>query len=156
MKSIISLIILGFITIACGGSDKDSDTGMTVSNIGLKVGKASLINGQNQVSSSNIVSMGETVAIEVDEVENYTLEEGRAFPIVDVTVTDIEGTVVLEGRDVLAKEDGYLPEDASVLRGTIKVGEPMKSGGTYHARMVVWDRLNDEGKIVVNVDLVVK
>ncbi len=159
MKNILAFIIIASVLTACNfsaGTNKDLVTGMKLTYSGFRVGKAYLVNGQNQVTTSNVVSIGETVAIEIDEVENYELQEGRAFPVVDLVVTDKDGVVVLEGRDILATEQGYAPEDAAVLRGTVTVGNPMKAGETYHAQMTVADKIKPENKIEVTVDLVVK
>jgi hypothetical protein len=63
---------------------------------------------------------------------------------------------VLNGNDILANDNGFSPKDASVLEGTITVGNPMKSGETYHAKMRIWDKLKPENEITVDVDIVVK
>jgi hypothetical protein len=157
MKKLIAFVAVASVVFACSvGTNKDLMTGMTLNYNGFGVGKASLVNGQNQVTTSNVVSMQETVAIVVEDIENYELKEGRAFPKLDLFVTDKDGAYVLEGEDILASDEGYSPEDASVLRGTITVGDPMSSGQTYHAKMIVSDKLKPESKITVEVDLVVK
>jgi len=126
------------------------------SNNGFSIGDAILVDGQNQRAKTNEVTLNSTVAIVVEDIENYVLKDGKAFPGLDLVVTDDNDIVVLEGRDILANESGYSLEDASVLRGTITVGDPMKAGQTYHATMKVWDKLKAESQINVAVDIVVK
>jgi hypothetical protein len=157
MKNIFAFIAIAFVAFACSvGTRKDLVTGMAVSYNGFMVGETQLVNGQNQVTTSNEVSMNETMAIVVNGIENYQEKEGRVFPVLDLLVTDKDGGVALEGKDILATEEGYSPADASVLRGTVTIGNPMKSGETYHAKMTITDKLKPESVITVEVDLVVK
>lgn len=159
MKKILVYIVLACIVSACNfskGTNKDLATGMNLSYNGFRVGKASLVNGQNQVTSSNVVSMGEKVAIVVEDIENYEQENGHVFPKLDLIVTDKNGGVALEGNDIVGNDDGYTPEDAAIMRGTVTVGDPMRPGETYHAKMTITDKLKPENIITVEVDLVVK
>lgn len=129
---------------------------MSISYNGFRVGEATLVNGENQVTTSNVVSMNEKIALVVNDIENYEEKEGRVFPVLDLIVTNKDGETTLEGKDILASEEGYLPQDAAVMRGTITVGNPMRSGETYHAKMTITDKLKPENVITVEVDLVVK
>lgn len=159
MKNIIVFAMVCCVAVACNfsaGAKKDFMTGLSVTNNGFSLGEAVLVNDQNQKISTNEVELNKTVAIVVQDIQNYELKDGRAFPGLDLLVIDKDGAAVLQGDDILANEEGYTPEDASVLRGTITVGNPMKAGETYHAKMRIWDKLKPESEIVVNVDLVVK
>lgn len=157
MKNTLVWIVIAMLALSCSvGTRKDLVTGMSISYNGFSVGEANLVNGDNQVTTSNEVSMGEKMAIVVNDVEGYQEKEGRVFPVLDLLVTDKDGGVALEGSDILASDEGYLPEDASVLRGTITVGNPMRSGETYHAKMTITDKLKPESVITVEVDLIVK
>lgn len=157
MKKIFAFLAIAFITFACSvGTRKDLVTGMSISYNGFQIGETQLVNGEDQITTSNQVSMNEKVALVVNDIQNYQQKEGRVYPVLDLRVTDKDGNVALEGKDILASEEGYLPEDASVLRGTITVGNPMKSGETYHAKMTITDKLKPESVITVEIDLVVK
>lgn len=157
MKNIIAMIALCVVAAACNvGVNKDFTTGLTIKNNGFSVGEAMLVNDQSQKLSNNEVEMNSTIAIAVTEIGNYELKDGRAFPGLDLNVVDKDGTVVLNGNDILANDNGFSPEDASVLEGTITVGNPMKSGETYHAKMRIWDKIKPENEITVDVDIVVK
>jgi hypothetical protein len=157
MKNFVAFIAIALVAFACSvGTRKDLVTGMAVSYNGFSIGETQLVNGENQITTSNEVSMNEKIAIVVNDVANYEEQEGRVFPVLDLLVTDKDGNVALEGNDILANEEGYLPADAAVLRGTITVGNPMRSGETYHAKMMVTDKLKPENVVTVEVDLVVK
>lgn len=157
MKKLLVLIAISVFVFACSvGTRKDLVTGMSISYNGFRVGEATLVNGENQVTTSNVVSMNEKIALVVNDIENYEEKEGRVFPVLDLIVTNKDGETTLEGKDILASEEGYLPQDAAVMRGTITVGNPMRSGETYHAKMTITDKLKPENVITVEVDLVVK
>ena len=77
-------------------------------------------------------------------IENYTLKDGKAFPGLSLLVTDASGTDILNETDLFASyTEGVSPEDAAVLRGSVTVGNPMKSGETYHCKMRVFDKNSD-------------
>jgi len=159
MKNIIVCVTLCCVAAGCNfsaGAKKDLMTGLSVTNNGFSIGETMLVDAQNQKTTSNEVELNKTIAIVVEDIENYELKNGRAFPGLDLIVTDKDGGVVLDGKDIIATEEGYTPEDASVLRGTITVGNPMKSGETYHAKMRIYDKLKPESEINVDVDIVVK
>lgn len=157
MKKLVVFMAICCVAIACNkGVQKDFVSGVTVKNNGLSIGEAVLVDSNNARTKSTEVMLGTTVAIVAQEIDGYELKDGRAYPGLDLTVVDKDGTVVLEGDDILADEQGYTPEDAAVLRGTITVGSPMVAGKTYHATMRVWDKLKPENEITVDVDLLVK
>lgn len=158
MKSIISLTAICLFVTACNfsvGTKKDLATGFSIKYNGFSIGEFGLVSNGKETKSSQ-VDIGQVIAIEVDDIQNYVLKDGRAFPGLDLRVVDKDGNVVLDGADILANAEGYEPAKAAVLRGTITVGEPMKSGQTYHATMKIWDKQKPESEIFVEGDLVVK
>lgn len=163
MKNTIILVALYCAFTACNfskGAKKDLATGLSVTYNGFSIDDAILVNAQNERAKTNEVSIGQTVAIVVQGIEHYEEKDGRVFPILDLTVTNQEGTVVLEGKDILGpelqSENGFTLDGASTLRGTITVGDPMQSRENYHAVMRITDKLNPENFINAEVDLVVK
>jgi hypothetical protein len=164
MKNVITFIALFCIVIACNnfskGVKKDLTTGLSVTYNGFSIDDVSLVNAQNERMSNNEIAVGQSVAIVVDGIENYTEQDGKVFPILDITVTDKNGAVVLDGKDILGHErlekNGFTPEYGANLRGTITVGAPMTAGETYHATMKISDQRNAENVIDAEVDLVVK
>jgi len=134
MKNTILFIALYCALTACNfnkGAKKDLATGLSVTYNGFAISEAALVNAQNERAKTNEVTLDQTVAIVVQGIENYKQENGRVFPVLDLTVTDQTGRVVLDGKDILGPEvqsnNGFTPEGASTLRGTITVGSPMES-----------------------------
>src|ERR1043166_6947022 len=133
MKKITVLVAACFAFASCNvsvGTNTDLKTGLSVSYNGFRIGESGLLDKDGQKKSNNQVLFGDEIAIVVAGVENYKLKDGRAFPGLDLVVTDKDGVVVLEGRDILAKDDGYVPAEASTLSGTITAGTPMRAGET--------------------------
>lgn len=158
MKTIVAFIAVCFLITACNfssGTRKDFVTGFSVTYNGFSIGEFGLVNGQNEQTKSNEVAIGNVIGLEVDGIENYQVKDEQVFPGLGLIVTGKDGTVILEGDDILGKES-YNTDNASVMRGTITVGDPMKSGETYHVKMRIWDKLKPESEIIVEGDIVVK
>ena len=158
MKKITLFVAICFAFTACNfsaGSKKDLVSGLSVSYNGFTIGEAGLINDRGERTTINQVAVGKTIAIVVDDVSNYELKDGRAFPGLDLQLTDKDDVVVLEGKDILKDDAGYAPADASTIKGTITAGNPLKAGQTYHAKMHVYDKLKPKSEIDVKVDIII-
>jgi len=67
-------------------------------------------------------------------------------------VTDTNGADIMSEADLLASyTEGVTASEASVLRGSVTVGEPMKSGETYHCKIRVFDK-NSDAEITSELD----
>jgi hypothetical protein len=158
-KSALYLALSALVWCSCqfsAGKKKDLKTGLSVSNKGFSLDESYLVGPDNTRKADNQVPLNSTVAIVVEGVENYVLKAGKAYPGLMLTVTDKDGHAVLDEPDLLAKYDGFPPTDAAVLRGTVTVGNPMRSGETYHVKMRVWDKNKFENEITAEVDIDVK
>lgn len=159
MKKLFPLIFLVALATSCDfskGVKKDLATGLSVSYNGFRIDEIYLVGPDNKAVSTNEVPMNSQVSIVVQGIENYEMKDGKAFPGLMLTVTDSQGTAVIDEMDLLADGNGYPPSDAAILRGTVTVGTPMKSGETYHVRMRIWDKNKKESEINAEVDIVVK
>ena len=151
-----SLIMGALVWCSCefsAGRKKDFQTGLSVSNDGFSVEEGYLVGPDNTRKADNKVPLNSTIAIVLEGIDNYELKDGKAFPGLMLTVTDGAGNAVLDEQDLLADYDGFPPSDAAVLRGTVTVGNPMRSGETYHVKMRVWDKNKFENEIVAEVDI---
>lgn len=135
------------------GTKKDFKTGLSVSNDGFTIRESYLVGPDNTRKADNKVPMNSTIAIVVEGIENYEISDGKAHPGLMLTVTDKDGNAVLDEQDLLVNYDGFAPTDAAILRGTVTVGNPMKSGETYHVKMRVWDKNKFENEIIAEVDI---
>jgi hypothetical protein len=138
------------------GVKKDMSSGLSVSYNGFSIGRSYLVGPDNSAITSNEVNMNTTVGIVIQGIENYVLKDGKAFPGLSLNVMDSEGKAVLDEGDLLNSADGYSPTDAAILRGTVTIGNPMRSGETYDVKMRIWDKNKPENEIVAEVQLVVK
>jgi len=151
------------VALLCGacsfsaGTNKDFATGLSYSYSGFRVKHVVLVGPDNTVLGSNEVVLNSKIAIVVEDLVNYELRGEKAFPGMAMTVTDKSGVAVISEADLFAEgKEGYSAADASVLRGTITIGNPMVSGETYHAKIRIWDKVKPENELTAEVDLKVK
>lgn len=138
------------------GTKKDLSTGLSYSYNGFAVSEVYFVDADNLPKGSNEVDLNSEVAIVVQGIEHYTLIDGKAYPGMSLTVSDQDGNRVIGEDDLFESNIGYSPVEASVLRGTITVGEPMVSGQTYATTLRIWDKHNDKNTITVELNLKVK
>jgi hypothetical protein len=155
-KRAFCLALIALVWCSCefsAGTKKDLRTGLSVSNKGFSLEDSYLVGPDNTRKADNKVPLNSTVAIVVQGIDHYVLKDGKAFPGLMLTVTDKDGKPVIDEQDLLAEYNGVAETDAAVLRGTVTVGEPMRSGETYHVKMRVWDKNKFENEITAEVDI---
>jgi hypothetical protein len=154
-----------FISVAClcsacnfsVGTNKDLATGLSYSYNGFRVERVVPVGADNTVMGNNEVVLNTQVAIVVEGLNNYELKGDKAFPGLMMTVTDKSGVAVISEADLFSEsKEGYSAADASVLRATITIGNPMVSGETYHAKIRIWDKVKPENELTAEIDLKVK
>lgn len=137
------------------GTKKDLGTGLSYSYNGFTVDQVLLAGPDNLAMSNNEVALNTKIAIVAQGLANYQMKDDKAFPGLMLSVTDKDGTEVLGAKDLFSATEGYSADDASVLRGTVTIGDPMKQGETYHVKMRIWDKNKTDNELTVEVDLVV-
>jgi hypothetical protein len=146
----------GFSFSASAGVKLDVNTGTKTSYSGFSVDEIYIVDANDAQLSSNEVALDTKFSIVYQGIENYTLKDGKAFPGLSMEVTDAAGNFILNEADLFsASSEGYSAEEASVLRGSVTVGEPMKSGETYHCKIRVFDK-NSDAEITSELDFKVK
>jgi len=135
------------------GVKKDLANGLTYSYNGFTVEEAFLVGPDNTTLPSNKVPLNSQVAIVVQGIGNYVLKDDKAFPGLSLSVTNSQKSAVIDEADLFAETEGYTATDASILRGTITVADPMKAGETYHIKMRIWDKNNVDNEIISEVDI---
>lgn len=158
-KANLLALFLGALVLSCNfsaGTKKDLTTGLSFSYNGFSVEEVILVGQDNVAMSTNEVPLGTQVAIVIQGLSNYELKNDKAFPGLMINVTDKEGKSVLSAEDVFEGTEGYSAADASVLRGTVTVGDPMKAGETYRLQVRAWDKNKPENELTAEVELVVK
>lgn len=142
----------GFSLSASAGVKKDLNTGTKTTYKGFAVEEIFVVDSEDKELSSNEIPIDTKFSIVYQGIKNYTLKEGKAFPGLSLQVTDATGAYILNEADLLATyADGFSEEDASVMRGSVTIGEPMVSGETYHCKIRVFDK-NSDAEIVSELD----
>lgn len=137
------------------GTKKDLVTGLSYTYNGFSVDDVVLAGPDNARMTTNEVPLQTAVGIVIQGISNFSLKDNKAYPGIKLSVTDKDGAVVLQEEDLFEGTEGYSAEDASVLRGSLTVGDPMKAGETYQLSMHVWDKQNPENILDVTVAIVV-
>jgi hypothetical protein len=137
------------ITTDEGAVRMDNDTELQTGMSGLAVDKIHIVDGNDEKISKREVSLNTTFSIVYEGIKNYTLKEGKAFPGLAMSVIDAtQGTVIVNEADLLASyTEGLSEADASVLRATVTVGNPMKAG-EYNCMVTITDKNNGNASIV--------
>jgi hypothetical protein len=163
LKITITLLFTGLILscpalLGCNyskGVKKDFNTGLKFSYNGFRVDNVLLIDPANKAMSDNKVHLNTRIAIVALGVSNYGMKNGKAYPGMQLVVTDKKGTTVLGAADLFEGTEGYPPERATELRGDITIGKPITAGETYHVKIHIWDKVTPENAIDAEADLVV-
>ena len=142
----------GFSFSASAGVKLDVNTGTKTSYSGFSVDEIYIVDSLDNQLSSNEVDLNSKFSIVYQGIENYTLKDNKAFPGLSLLVTDTNGADIMSEADLLASyTEGVTASEASVLRGSVTVGEPMKSGETYHCKIRVFDK-NSDAEITSELD----
>lgn len=137
-------------TISVDGSGVkfDSNTELETGFQGLVVENVYIVDGNDQKITGTEVPLDTKFSVVYEDVKNFTLKNGKAFPDLSMLVSDANQNPVLHKTDLLASyADGLSEEDASVLRATVTVGEPMKPG-KYICSVQIVDKNNKNASIV--------
>jgi hypothetical protein len=161
MKRIDTLLLTASVFLWCScnfsaGTKKDLTTGLSYNYNGFSVDEVLLVGPDNTPMSNSEVQLNTQVAIVVQGLANYELKGGKAFPGMMISVTDKQGTAIINEADLFKDSEGYTPADAAILRGTVTVGDPMIAGETYHVKIHVWDKTKSENELTAEVDIEVK
>ena len=120
----------------------DQDTELQTGIQGFTVENVYIVDGDDKKIVVQEVDLNTTFSIIYEGVKNYALKDGKAFPGISIQVVDNEQNTVISEADLLASyADGLSEKDASVLRATITVGNPMKAG-KYICSVQVVDKNN--------------
>jgi hypothetical protein len=160
MKNQLAYFSALLILTACSfskGVKKDFASGASTSYNGFAVETISVVDANDKTLTSNEVALDTKFSIVFEGIENYTLKNEKAFPGLSLQVTDAQGKGVINEGDLLASyTDGVSVEDASVLRGSVTVGDPMVSGQNYHCKIRIFDKNKAESEIVSEMEFKVK
>lgn len=146
----------GFSFTASAGVKLDANTGTKTHYSGFEVESIYIVNDEDKPLKNNEIPLNSKFSIVYEGLKNYTLKNGKAVPGLSLQVTDAAGKDILNEADLFASSpEGFSETDASVLRGSVTVAEPMKAGQTYHCKIRAFDK-NGEAEIISELDFKVK
>jgi hypothetical protein len=131
-----------------GSAMLDHDTELSTAFAGLAVTQTYIVDGNDKKIAGSKVALNSRFSIVFEGVKNYTLKDGKAFPNLSMQVIDSNQQTVLSKSDLFATSypDGLSVSDASVLRATVIVGDPIKPG-KYICSVQVIDKNNSNAAI---------
>ena len=131
-----------------GSAMLDHDTELSTAFAGLTVKQIYIVDGNDKKIAGSKVALNSNFSIVYEGVKNYTLKDGKAFPNLSIQVIDDNQQTVLSKSDLFATAypDGLSESDASVLRASITVGDPIKPG-KYICSVQVIDKNNNNAGI---------
>lgn len=155
----ISFILITLVFTGCNfsvGTKADLTSGLSSSWNGLDAETIYFVDQEDQSITNKQVNWNTECSFVFEGISNYTLKDGNAFPGITLTVTDPSGAEIVAFDDMLANyTEGVSATDASVLRASLTVGDPMKVGETYTVTARVFDKQNAEAEIVSKVTVTV-
>ena len=155
-KPLLLFALVAIIFSACSvGVNKDLTTGLSYSYNGLSVDKVSFVGPDNTIKGDNVVPVNSSVAILMEGLRGFVLKDEKASPGLMLQVKDSDGKAIIDESDLFGAQT-YSEADASVIRGSVTVGNPMKAGETYHVTMRVWDKNKEDNEITAEIDIVVR
>ena len=130
-------------------------TELSTSFSGLSIENVYVIDGNDKKISSSKVALNTKFSVVYEGVKNYVLKDGKAFPVLSIQVMDNDQQTIINEADLLGSRDGLSEKDASILRATITVGDPIKPG-KYICSIQVMDKNNINAAIVSTWDFEVE
>lgn len=159
-KLLTSAIVIVIVTASScnfsAGVNKDLTTGLSYEYNGFGVDEVVFVDPKNERATNNEVTLNTEVAIVAQGLTNYELKDGRAFPGLALSVKDKSGNAVIDEADLFSQSEGFSADDASVIRGSVTIGEPMQSGNTYDVVMRIWDKNKPDSQLTATMEIVVQ
>jgi predicted small secreted protein len=165
---LVAVLAASIILISCSNSNttekgfsadfakgvKVSSSGLSTVNNGLELTDSYLASDGRRMENNEVL-LGKKIAVVFEGVKGFKEKNGKVFPGLNIVVMDEADNVLLRFEDILKSNVGYDAKDASVLSGTLIVGDPLKQGQNYKMALTIWDKEGDGG-IAGSVTLKVK
>jgi len=138
------------------GAKLDTNTELQTGFQGLVLANVFIVYENDKRVHGSEVALGTKFSIVFEGVKKYTLKNGKAFPGLSLQVSGLEQPMIISEDDLLASYmEGLTEEEASTLRATVTVGEPMKPG-EYLCAVHVVDKNNSDAYILSTWNFQVK
>jgi hypothetical protein len=132
-----------------GGSIRfDNDTELQTTIQGLSLKDVYIVDDNNKKISSSEIALNSKFFIVYEGVKNLVLKNGKAFPELNIQVSDPNQNMAISETDVLSSDpDGLSEEEASTIRAMFSIAEPMQPGN-YICSVQIMDKNNTESFIM--------
>ena len=148
---VLSSLLLILLLPACSmhktaGVKKDLTTGLTSTYQNMEMEKAVLMMNEEILNHTDI-PIGESFLLINENVTGMQVKDGKVSVGCSLRISDENGTVLFQDKDLFAGNDVFAKEEATRLKCTINTGKPMEWEKNYQIQVVFWDKYGD-GKIV--------
>ena len=132
-----------------GGSIRfDNDTELQTTIQGLSVKDIYIVDANNKKISESEITLNSIFFIVYEGVNNFVLKNGKAFPELNIQVSNPNQNMDVSETDVLSSDaDGLSEEEASTIRAMFSITEPMQAGN-YNCLVQIMDKNNSESFIM--------
>lgn len=124
------------------GITKDLTTGLTARYQGIKPESVFLMMNDERLGHTDI-PIGESFVLVNDQVSGLTEKEGKVSAGCSLRITDEQGVVLLDEKDLFAGNDVFAKDEATRLKCSINTGKPMEWEKQYKIQVVFWDKYGD-------------
>lgn len=142
MKTTISAFLIAVLVTGCQFSKsvkKNLISGLTATGDILTCNDVYLtIN--NERSAENSFNYGEMVYLVFNDIQGFTKEGGKVFPLMQIVVTDNSGDTAIFADDLYSEYTEGMDYSPLQLTADVTVATPIKSGGEYTMSVKISDR----------------
>jgi hypothetical protein len=142
MKGISFYVVAALVLTGCQFSKsvkKDLISGLTTTGDILTCNNVHLtIN--NEQTTRNTFNYGEMVYLVYDDIQGFTKENGKVFPLMQILVRNIKGDTVLWADDLYSEYTEGMDFSPLELTADLTVATPINSGGEYELFVKISDR----------------
>lgn len=152
---LLCFLLLAAIVSACNfskGAGTKPGIGLSYSYNGFRVSDITLHDSSkdNPIKNKKI-KYGHVLYVNIEGIKGFVVEEGRVYPGCEVTVTDLDGNIALQGSDLYPAE-GYEIGDAATLYLMITMGDPVVAGKEYKTAAHIYDKRNPENVVDITIE----
>ena len=156
-KYILFFVFIAGLVCGCSfnkGVKKNLATGLYYSHNGFKGNNVVAYNGYNERLQDNKLPENSILMLYFDNIENFTVVDGKVSIGCELTVTDPDGNTMLHYDDLYKDLKAVSLEDAKYSHVRVTLAKPIVAGKTYTVKSKLFDKKNE--KNYVNVDMEVE
>lgn len=131
-----------------GGAMLDLDTDLQTGFKTFQLNDVYINDGDNNRITDCKLAPGSKFSVIFDGVGNFSLKDGKVYPKLSIMLHGGHDNIMIHEDDLFGDQpDCFLPEEATVLRATVNVSEPI-TRGEYFLSITVTDQNNKDANII--------